>query len=45
MRKAIAQLDAEQKRQLLFLADLGTSLFSSALAVCLLRAFVDLLAG
>jgi hypothetical protein len=45
MRKAIAQLDAEQKRQLLFLADLGTSLFSSALAVCMLRAFVDLVTG
>jgi hypothetical protein len=45
MRKAIAQLDAEQKRQLLYLADLGTSLFSSALAVCLLKTFVDLVAG
>jgi hypothetical protein len=45
MRKAIAQLDAEQKRQLLYLADLGTSLFSSALAVCLLKTFVDLVTG
>jgi hypothetical protein len=42
MRKAIAELDAEQKRQLLYLADLGTSLFSSALIVCLLKGVVDL---
>ena len=45
MRKAIAQLDAEQKKQLLYLADLGSALFSSALAVCLFKAFVDLVAG
>ena len=45
MRKAIAQLDAEQKRQLLYLADLGASLFSSALAVCLLKGFVGLVTG
>lgn len=45
MRKAIAKLDAEQKKQLLYLADLGTALFSSALAVCLFKAFVDLVAG
>ena len=37
MRKAIAQLDAEQREQLLYLADLGTALFSSALAVSILR--------
>ena len=45
MRNALAQLDAEQKRQLLYLADLGTSLCSSALAVCLLKGFVDLVTG
>lgn len=45
MRKAIAELDAEQRRQLLYLADLGTSLFASALAVCLLKSIVDLVIG
>lgn len=45
MRKAIAELDAEQKRQLLYLTDVGTSLFSSALIVCLLQVFVDLVTG
>jgi len=45
MRKAIAELDAEQKRQLLYLADLGASLFSSALVVCLSKAIVDLVSG
>ncbi|MGY3442433.1 MULTISPECIES: hypothetical protein [unclassified Bradyrhizobium] len=42
MRKAIARLDAEQKAQLLYLADLGTAMFTSALVVCLLKAVVDL---
>ena len=37
MRKAIAELDAEQRAQLLYLADLGTALFSSALVVSILR--------
>lgn len=45
MRKAIAELDPEQRRQLLYLADLGTSLFSSALVVCLLKSIVDLVMG
>ena len=45
MRKAIAELDPEQRRQLLYLADRGTSLFSSALAVCLLKSIVDLVVG
>lgn len=45
MRKAIAQLDAEQKVQLLYLADLGTALFSSALVVCILKGAVDLLSA
>ena len=42
MRKAIAQLDAEQKAQLLYLADFGTAMFTSALVVCTLKAIVDL---
>ncbi|MBR0691810.1 hypothetical protein [Bradyrhizobium lablabi] len=41
MRKAIAQLDAEQREQLLYLADLGAALCSSALAVGLLKVIVD----
>ncbi|MHC2331510.1 hypothetical protein [Bradyrhizobium sp. USDA 4454] len=43
MRKAIARLDAEQRAQLLYLADLGTAMFTSALVVCTLKAVVDLL--
>lgn len=42
MRKAIAQLDAEQKAQLLYLADLGTAMFTSALVVSILKAIVAL---
>lgn len=42
MRKVIAQLDPEQKAQLLYLADLGTAMFSSALVVCILKGIVDL---
>ncbi|MFQ3451844.1 hypothetical protein PMN64_00750 [Bradyrhizobium sp. UFLA01-814] len=45
MRKAIARLDAEQRAQLLYLADLGTATFTSALVVCSLKAIVDLFAA
>jgi len=45
MRKAIAQLDAEQKAQLLYLADLGTAMFTAALVVCTLKAVVNLFVG
>ena len=45
MRKAIAELDPEQRRQIVYLADLGTSLFSSALVVCVLKSIVDLVVG
>ena len=45
MRKAIARLDAEQKAQLLYLADLGTAMFTAALVVCTLKAVVDLFVG
>ncbi|MBR0758419.1 hypothetical protein JQ604_40100 [Bradyrhizobium jicamae] len=43
MRKAIAELDAEQRSQLLYLADLGTALFSSALVVTILRGMAQLI--
>lgn len=43
MRKAIAELDAEQRAQLLYLADLGTALSSSALVVAILMGIADLL--
>jgi len=42
MRKAIAELDAEQREALLYLADLGTAVCASGLIVSLMRAFVDL---
>ncbi|MFB9270193.1 hypothetical protein ACFFWD_44920 [Bradyrhizobium erythrophlei] len=42
MRKAIAQLDPEQRAQLLYLADLGTALCSSALVVAILKGIADL---
>lgn len=45
MRKAIARLDAEQKAQLLYLADFGTAVFSSALVVSVLKGIVDLFFG
>ncbi|MBR0873838.1 hypothetical protein JQ633_26000 [Bradyrhizobium tropiciagri] len=45
MRKAIAELDAEQKAQLLYIADLGTALCTSALAVSILKGIVGLLVG
>ncbi|WP_155262762.1 MULTISPECIES: hypothetical protein [Bradyrhizobium] len=45
MRKAIARLDAEQRAQLLYLADLGTAMFASALVVCILKSIVDLFAA
>jgi hypothetical protein len=43
MRKAIAELDAEQREALLYLADLGTAVCASGLIVSLMRAFVDLM--
>jgi hypothetical protein len=39
MRKA---MDAEQRERMLYLADLGTAVFSSALIVCVLRVVGDL---
>jgi hypothetical protein len=37
MRKAIAELDEEQRAALLQVADLGTAVCGSALIVCVLR--------
>ena len=42
MRKA---MDAEQRETMLYLADLGTAVFSSALIVCVLRVVGDLIVG
>jgi hypothetical protein len=43
MRKAIAQLDAEQRAALLYLADLGTAVCASGLIVSLLKSLVDIM--
>ena len=45
MRKAIAQLDADQRAALLYVADLGSALCASGLIVCLLKSVTDLLLG
>jgi hypothetical protein len=42
MRKAIAELEAEQRAALLYVADLGTALCASGLIVSLMKAGVDL---
>ena len=42
MRKAMAELDPEQRAALLYLADLGTAVFASALIVSLIKIVVDL---
>jgi hypothetical protein len=43
MRKAIAELDAETREVLLYVADLGTAVCASGLIVSLMRTFVDLM--
>jgi hypothetical protein len=43
MRKAIAQLDAEERETMLYLVDLGTAVFSSALIVRVLKVVGDLM--
>ena len=43
MRKALAELDAEERAALLYLADLGTALCASGLVVSVIRLFVDVL--
>lgn len=45
MRKAISELDVEQRQQLLYLADLGAALCLSALTVCILKFVIDLATG
>ena len=42
MHKAMAELDAEQRKTLLSLADLGLASFSSALIVCVFKVFIGL---
>lgn len=43
MRKAIAELDAEERAALIYLADLGTAMCASGLIVSLLKLMVDVL--
>jgi hypothetical protein len=45
MRKAIAELDAEQRAALLYLADLGAAICAAGLIVSLLKSSVDFLLG
>jgi hypothetical protein len=42
MRKAISELDDEQRAVLLEIADFGTAVFSSGLVVAILKSVVDL---
>ena len=42
MRRAISELDDEQRAVLLEVADFGTAVFSSGLVVALLKSVVDL---
>jgi hypothetical protein len=43
MRKAIDQLDAEERAALLYLADIGTAMCLSGLIVGLMKLVVDVL--
>ena len=43
MRKAIDQLDAEERAALLYLVDVGTAMCASGLIVSLLKLVVDIL--
>jgi hypothetical protein len=43
MRKAIAELDEEQRATLLYVADLGTAVCTSALIVSILRLICGLI--
>jgi len=45
MRKAISELDADQRAALLYVVDLGTALCAAGLIVSLLKSVVDLLLG
>ena len=41
MRNAINDLDAEQRKALLYVVDLGTALCSAGLIVCMLKLVCD----
>ena len=43
MREAIAELDAEERAALLYLADLGTAMCAAGFIVSLLKLIVDVL--
>jgi hypothetical protein len=43
MRRKTAEFDPKQREALLYLADLGTAIFSAGLAVALLELIVDLI--
>ena len=43
MRKALAELDADERAALLYLADLGTALCAAGLVVSVIRLVVDVL--
>jgi hypothetical protein len=43
MRKALAQLDAEERAALLYLADVGTAMCASGLIVSVLKFVLDAL--
>jgi hypothetical protein len=45
MRRLVALLDEEQREALLELADFGTAVCASGLAVAMLKGTVDLVAG
>jgi hypothetical protein len=45
MRKAIAEMDPEQRAALLYVADLGTAVCASGLIVSLMKSVVDLMFG
>jgi hypothetical protein len=45
MRKAIGELDPEQRAALLYVVDLGTALCAAGLIVSLLKSVVDILVG
>ena len=45
MRKAIGELDPEQRAALLYVVDLGTAICAAGLIVSLMKSVVDLLLG
>jgi hypothetical protein len=45
MRKAIAEMDAEQREALLYVVDLGTAVCAAGLIVSILRSLADLVFG